>query len=148
MTASLVHEYAKRKWAGGNSASSRSRRRNWRESWACPAIFSTHQSHPASQATQNDSCQASIEGLLRRTSPDKRLQFVNVLQGGMSIAGPCTHAVADNEEYCTLIKVYTLQHKVKLGITGWNQINGWRGETDTLEKMEKRIKYDLQYIRN
>ena len=66
----------------------------------------------------------------------------------MSIVGPRPHAVAHNEEYRGLIPGYMLRHKVKPGITGWAQINGWRGETDTLEKMQKRVECDLAYMRN
>ena len=65
----------------------------------------------------------------------------------MSIVGPRPHAIVHNEQYRKLILGYMLRHKVKPGITGWAQINGWRGETDTLDKMEKRIEYDLEYIR-
>lgn len=65
----------------------------------------------------------------------------------MSIVGPRPHAVAHNEQYRKLIQGYMLRHKVKPGITGLAQVNGWRGETDTLDKMEKRIEYDLEYIR-
>ncbi len=65
----------------------------------------------------------------------------------MSIVGPRPHAVAHNEYYRRIIPGYMLRHKVRPGLTGWAQINGWRGETDTLEKMEKRIEYDLDYIR-
>ncbi len=100
------------------------------------------------QATKNDSRLTPIGGFLRRTSLDELPQFINVLQGQMSIVGPRPHAVAHNEEYRKLIKGYMLRHKVKPGITGWAQINGWRGETDTLEKMEKRVEFDLDYIRN
>lgn len=75
-------------------------------------------------------------------------QFINVLMGDMSIVGPRPHAVAHNEQYRKLIKGYMLRHKVKPGITGWAQINGWRGETDTLDKMQSRVEYDLDYIRN
>jgi len=75
-------------------------------------------------------------------------QFINVLRGEMSIVGPRPHAIAHNEEYRKIISGYMLRHKVKPGITGWAQINGWRGETDTVDKMEKRIEYDLDYIRN
>jgi putative colanic acid biosynthesis UDP-glucose lipid carrier transferase len=64
----------------------------------------------------------------------------------MSIVGPRPHAVAHNEQYRSLIQGYMRRHKVKPGITGWAQVNGWRGETDTLEKMEKRVQYDLEYI--
>ncbi|HBS8461512.1 TPA: undecaprenyl-phosphate glucose phosphotransferase, partial [Klebsiella pneumoniae] len=85
---------------------------------------------------------------LRSTSLDELPQFINALRGEMSIVGPRPHAVAHNEQYRSLIQGYMLRHKVKPGITGWAQINGWRGETDTLEKMEKRIEYDLEYIRN
>lgn len=99
------------------------------------------------QATQNDPRVTRVGNFLRRTSLDELPQFINVLTGGMSIVGPRPHAVAHNEQYRSLIKGYMLRHKVKPGITGWAQINGWRGETDTLEKMEKRIEFDLEYIR-
>ena len=66
----------------------------------------------------------------------------------MSIVGPRPHAISHNEEYRRLISGYMLRHKVKPGITGWAQINGWRGETDALEKMQKRVEHDLEYIRN
>lgn len=100
------------------------------------------------QATKNDARLTSIGGFIRRTSLDELPQFINVLQGQMSIVGPRPHAIAHNEEYRRIIKGYMLRHKVKPGITGWAQVNGWRGETDTLEKMENRIKYDLEYIKN
>ena len=99
------------------------------------------------QATQNDPRVTRVGNFLRRTSLDELPQFINVFTGGMSIVGPRPHAVAHNEQYRTLIEGYMLRHKVKPGITGWAQINGWRGETDTLEKMEKRIEFDLEYIR-
>ncbi|MNZ78855.1 UDP-glucose:undecaprenyl-phosphate glucose-1-phosphate transferase [compost metagenome] len=99
------------------------------------------------QATQNDPRVTRVGNFLRRSSLDELPQFINVLTGGMSIVGPRPHAVAHNEEYRALIEGYMLRHKVKPGITGWAQINGWRGETDTLEKMEKRIEFDLEYIR-
>ena len=84
---------------------------------------------------------------LRRTSLDELPQFFNVLSGSMSIVGPRPHAVAHNEYYRRLIPGYMLRHKVRPGLTGWAQINGWRGETETLEKMEKRVEYDLDYLR-
>ncbi|HHH5886309.1 TPA: undecaprenyl-phosphate glucose phosphotransferase [Escherichia coli] len=99
------------------------------------------------QATQNDPRVTRVGSFLRRTSLDELPQFINVFTGGMSIVGPRPHAVAHNEQYRSLIEGYMLRHKVKPGITGWAQINGWRGETDTLEKMEKRIEFDLEYIR-
>ncbi|MCB0407576.1 MAG: sugar transferase, partial [Bdellovibrionales bacterium] len=75
-------------------------------------------------------------------------QFYNVLQGRMSIVGPRPHAIAHNEFYKDQVDYYFQRHQVKPGITGWAQINGWRGETDTLEKMKKRVEYDLYYIQN
>ena len=86
------------------------------------------------QATKGD---AITSGALPKTSLDELPQFINVLTGQMSIVGLRLHAVAHNEQYRQLIGDYMLRHKVKPGITGWAQINGWRGETDTLEKMEK-----------
>lgn len=99
------------------------------------------------QATRNDPRVTRIGAFLRRTSLDELPQFFNVLQGTMSIVGPRPHAVSHNEKYRKLISRYMLRHKVKPGITGWAQVNGWRGETDTLDKMEMRVKYDLEYIR-
>lgn len=98
------------------------------------------------QATKFDARVTPIGALLRRTSLDELPQFINVIQGNMSIVGPRPHAVQHNEEYRKLIDGYMLRHKAKPGITGWAQVNGWRGETDTLEKMEKRIEFDLKYI--
>ena len=85
---------------------------------------------------------------IRRTSLDELPQFINVLQGRMSIVGPRPHAVAHNEIYRQLIKAYMVRHKVKPGITGWAQVNGHRGETETVEKMQARVEYDLEYLRN
>ena len=85
---------------------------------------------------------------MRRTSIDELPQFINVLQGRMSIVGPRPHAVAHNELYRKLIKGYMQRHKVRPGITGWAQVNGLRGETEALEKMRARIEYDLDYLRN
>jgi len=98
------------------------------------------------QATRRDTRITPFGALLRRTSLDELPQFINVLQGRMSIVGPRPHALAHNEHYKELIDSYMLRHKVKPGITGWAQVNGYRGETDTLEKMQKRIEYDLYYI--
>jgi putative colanic acid biosynthesis UDP-glucose lipid carrier transferase len=100
------------------------------------------------QASRHDGRVTPIGGFLRRTSLDELPQFINVLQGRMSIVGPRPHAVAHNEQYRKLIKGYMLRHKVKPGITGWAQVNGMRGETATLDKMEARIQYDLDYLRN
>jgi putative colanic acid biosynthesis UDP-glucose lipid carrier transferase len=100
------------------------------------------------QAQRNDGRVTKIGGFLRRTSLDELPQFVNVLQGRMSIVGPRPHAVAHNEQYRKVIKGYMLRHKVKPGITGWAQVNGLRGETATIDKMEARVQYDLDYLRN
>lgn len=100
------------------------------------------------QATKNDSRITPIGGFLRKTSLDELPQFINVMQGSMSIVGPRPHAVAHNEQYRKEIDGYMQRHMVKPGITGWAQVNGWRGETDTLDKMEKRIEHDMHYIRN
>ena len=100
------------------------------------------------QATSDDARITKLGAFLRRTNLDELPQFLNVLEGTMSIVGPRPHAVAHNELYRTKIEGYMLRHKVKPGISGWAQVNGWRGETDTLEKMEKRIEHDLDYIRN
>lgn len=100
------------------------------------------------QAQKNDRRITRIGAFLRKTSLDELPQFFNVLQGRMSIVGPRPHAVAHNEQYRSLIKGYMIRHKVKPGITGWAQVNGYRGETDKLEKMQSRIDFDLDYLRN
>jgi len=98
------------------------------------------------QAQRDDPRLTRFGALLRRTSLDELPQFFNVLQGRMSIVGPRPHAVEHNQAYVQLIEHYALRHKVKPGITGWAQVNGWRGETDTVEKMRRRIEHDLYYI--
>ena len=100
------------------------------------------------QATRNDSRVTKLGAVLRKYSLDELPQFINVLQGRMSTVGPRPHAVAHNEMYRGMIKGYMMRHKVKPGITGWAQVNGYRGETDTVEKMKNRIEYDLDYLRN
>ena len=100
------------------------------------------------QATKNDPRVTRFGAFIRRTSLDELPQFINVLQGRMSIVGPRPHAVAHNEEYRKLIKAYMVRHKVRPGITGWAQVNGLRGETETIEKMQARVEYDLEYLRN
>ena len=108
----------------------------------------TEDGSKVTQATKNDSRVTPLGAILRRTSIDELPQFINVLQGRMSIVGPRPHAVSHNEMYRKLIKGYMVRHKVKPGITGWAQVNGCRGETDTLDKMQNRIDYDLDYLRN
>jgi putative colanic acid biosynthesis UDP-glucose lipid carrier transferase len=100
------------------------------------------------QATRSDPRITRFGGFLRRTSLDELPQFINVLQGRMSIVGPRPHAISHNEMYRSLIKGYMIRHKVKPGITGLAQINGFRGETDTVDKMQRRIDCDLDYLRN
>jgi putative colanic acid biosynthesis UDP-glucose lipid carrier transferase len=99
------------------------------------------------QATQGDARVTAFGWFLRRTSLDELPQLLNVLRGDMSLVGPRPHAVAHNELYRRQIVEYMLRHKVKPGITGWAQVNGWRGETDTLRKMVYRVEHDLEYIR-
>lgn len=100
------------------------------------------------QASKNDARLTPIGGFLRKSSLDELPQFLNVLNGSMSIVGPRPHANAHNEQYRALIKGYMVRHKVKPGITGWAQVNGYRGETDTLDKMQKRVEFDLDYLRH
>ncbi len=99
------------------------------------------------QATKNDSRLTLIGGFLRKTSLDELPQLFNVLNGTMSLVGPRPHANAHNEFYRSQISGYMLRHKVKPGITGLAQVSGCRGETETLDKMEQRVRYDHQYIR-
>ncbi len=99
------------------------------------------------QARKDDPRVTKFGALLRHTFLDELPQLINVLLGHMSIVGPRPHAVVHNELYRRRIKGYMLR-KVRPGITGWAQINGWRGETNTLDKMAKRVEYDLWYIRN
>ena len=99
------------------------------------------------QATKDDDRITPIGRILRKSSLDELPQLFNVIDGSMSLVGPRPHASAHNEQYRTLIDGYMLRHKVKPGITGLAQVNGWRGETETLEKMERRIEFDHRYIR-
>jgi putative colanic acid biosysnthesis UDP-glucose lipid carrier transferase len=100
------------------------------------------------QATKQDSRVTPLGAILRRTSLDELPQIFNVLEGKMSFVGPRPHAVAHNEEYRKLINGYMIRHKVRPGITGWAQINGLRGETASLDKMHRRVQYDLDYLKN
>ena len=98
------------------------------------------------QATRNDPRVTRVGRILRRTSIDELPQIWNVLRGEMSLVGPRPHAIAHNQQYSELIDDYLGRHRVQPGITGWAQVNGLRGETDTLDKMRKRVDYDLSYI--
>jgi putative colanic acid biosynthesis UDP-glucose lipid carrier transferase len=100
------------------------------------------------QAQRDDPRLTRLGRWLRRSSLDELPQLFNVLRGEMSLVGPRPHMVKHNEQYAALIDTYLARHRVKPGITGWAQVNGWRGETDTLEKMERRVGHDLYYIEN
>lgn len=116
--------------------------------WKFRSMTTQDNGNVVKQATKGDARITPVGAFIRKTSLDELPQFINVLQGSMSVVGPRPHAVAHNEEYRKLIPFYMLRHKVKPGITGWAQINGYRGETDTLDKMSGRVDYDLDYIRN
>jgi putative colanic acid biosysnthesis UDP-glucose lipid carrier transferase len=108
-----------------------------------------HQEHGTlTQARRDDPRLSPIGHFLRRSSIDELPQFINVLLGDMSVVGPRPHALQHNEMYKDLLELYMLRHRVKPGITGWAQMHGFRGETDTVDKMAKRVKCDLYYIRN
>jgi putative colanic acid biosysnthesis UDP-glucose lipid carrier transferase len=98
------------------------------------------------QATKNDARVTKIGKFLRRTSLDEFPQFINVLQGQMSIVGPRPHMLKHTDEYSRQINQYMIRHFMKPGITGWAQVNGYRGETNTLDQMQKRVEYDLWYL--
>lgn len=99
------------------------------------------------QVSKGDARVTRFGAFIRKTSLDELPQFINVLQGRMSIVGPRPHAIAVNEHYRKLISAYMVRHKVKPGITGWAQVNGYRGGDD-LEHMIGRVEYDLEYLRN
>jgi putative colanic acid biosynthesis UDP-glucose lipid carrier transferase len=108
-----------------------------------------HEEHgTVTQATQEDPRITKIGRFIRRTSLDELPQFINVLRGDMSVVGPRPHALQHNEMYKDKLEMYMLRHRVKPGITGWAQIHGYRGETDTVDKMAKRVEFDLHYIQN
>ncbi|WP_175800537.1 undecaprenyl-phosphate glucose phosphotransferase [Burkholderia anthina] len=100
------------------------------------------------QATKNDMRVTPVGRFLRRTSLDELPQFINVLKGEMSVVGPRPHALAHDDIYKDLVKGYMFRYRIKPGITGWAQINGFRGETDQIEKMMGRVKLDLYYMQN
>jgi len=100
------------------------------------------------QATRDDDRVTRVGAILRKYSLDELPQFINVLQGRMSVVGPRPHAVAHNEEYRRLIKGYMIRHKVNPGITGLAQIQGFRGETTSVDDMRHRVECDLEYLRN
>lgn len=98
------------------------------------------------QATKHDPRKTKLGNFLRRTSIDELPQFINVMKGEMSIVGPRPHMLKHTEEYSRLINKYMVRHYIKPGITGWAQINGYRGQTEKLWQMEKRVEHDVWYI--
>jgi putative colanic acid biosynthesis UDP-glucose lipid carrier transferase len=115
--------------------------------WKFRTMTCCDNGHDVRQATRDDKRVTAVGRFLRRTSLDELPQLLNVVEGSMSLVGPRPHANAHNELYRSLIEGYMLRHKVKPGITGLAQVNGYRGETETLEKMERRVACDHQYIR-
>jgi putative colanic acid biosynthesis UDP-glucose lipid carrier transferase len=105
-----------------------------------------HDDAEVKQATKGDSRITPVGAFIRKTSIDELPQLFNVLFGDMSLVGPRPHAVQHNDYYAGKIQAYMTRHKVKPGMTGWAQVNGSRGETETLEKMKRRLEYDLEYI--
>ncbi len=116
------------------------------EVWKFRSMNTAENGPVVTQASKDDPRVTPLGRILRKYSLDELPQFINVLKGDMSIVGPRPHAVAHNEEYRQKVTYYMLRHKVKPGITGWAQINGWRGETDTLDKMQSRVEHDLEYM--
>jgi putative colanic acid biosynthesis UDP-glucose lipid carrier transferase len=116
--------------------------------WKFRTMRVMENSDTVKQATKGDPRVTRFGAFLRRTSLDELPQFFNVLQGSMSIVGPRPHAVIHNEQFRKQVENYMIRHKVKPGITGLAQVNGYRGEIDVLYKMEKRVQYDIEYIQN
>ena len=100
------------------------------------------------QATQDDPRITPIGKFIRKTSIDELPQLINVLRGDMSLVGPRPHAMSHDTYYANMVDRYASRQKMRPGLTGWAQLNGWRGETDTIEKMAKRVEYDIWYIEN
>jgi exopolysaccharide biosynthesis polyprenyl glycosylphosphotransferase len=100
------------------------------------------------QAIQGDYRITRVGRLLRKTSLDELPQFINVLKGEMSVVGPRPHMLKHTEDYAKIIESYMIRHEVKPGVTGWAQVNGWRGPTNSLFKMIKRVEFDVNYIEN
>lgn len=118
------------------------------EIWKFRSMNVTEDSDDIIQTQKQDSRVTKVGQFIRKWSLDELPQFINVLQGSMSVVGPRPHAVLHNEYYRQHISKYMSRHVVKPGITGWAQVNGWRGQTETDEKMQQRVKFDLDYISN
>ena len=117
------------------------------------SMYTDMTDHTAAKlATKNDPRVTRVGRIIRKTSLDELPQLINVVfKGNLSLVGPRPHAVnasAANKRYDDAVDGYFARHKVKPGITGWAQVNGWRGETDTLEKIQRRVEHDLYYIEN
>ena len=110
------------------------------------SMITTEDGEQVKQATRGDPRVTPVGRFIRKTSIDELPQLFNVLQGTMSLVGPRPHAVAHNEMYRKLISGYMIRHKVRPGITGWAQVNGLRGETETVDKMSARVKFDIDYL--
>ena len=107
-----------------------------------------HEDTAVKQAQKGDARITKVGAFIRKTSIDELPQLFDVLQGGMSLVGPRPHAIAHNDYYSDKISKYMARHRIKPGITGLAQISGCRGETETIEKMEARVRYDMEYINN
>jgi Undecaprenyl-phosphate glucose phosphotransferase len=119
------------------------------EVWKFRSMRAHHEAHgTVTQATRFDARVTRFGRFLRRTSLDELPQFFNVLQGTMAVVGPRPHAIAHNHQYKDVVQDYMQRHRIKPGITGWAQVNGLRGETDTVDKMKARVQYDLFYMQN
>ena len=122
------------------------------EVWKFRSMYAAlSDSHGAKQATRNDPRITRVGQFIRKYSLDELPQLFNVLNGTMSLVGPRPHPVATKASghlFEDIVEGYAARHRVKPGITGWAQVNGWRGETDTQEKIERRVEYDLYYIDN
>jgi putative colanic acid biosynthesis UDP-glucose lipid carrier transferase len=112
------------------------------------SMTTTEDGAVVTQVTRDDLRVTRVGRFIRKTSLDELPQLFNVLQGKMSLVGPRPHAVAHNEMYRKLISGYMIRHKVRPGITGLAQVNGMRGETETLDKMSERVRFDLEYLRH
>lgn len=139
------------RWDSAGPVLFRQKRHGWNGEEITVFKFRTmyvHQENPGmvTQATRQDARVTRIGRWLRRTSLDELPQLINVLMGNMSLVGPRPHATEHNELYVNIIRNYMHRHRVKPGITGWAQVNGYRGETDTPDKMQQRVEYDLYYI--
>lgn len=116
--------------------------------WKFRSMNVTEDGNVVSQANRNDSRITQVGAFIRKYSIDELPQLINVLKGNMSLVGPRPHAVSHNEYYRDKVHGYMARHKIRPGITGWAQINGCRGETEVIEKMQRRLRYDLEYIQN